>query len=79
MSRVTVDPNGQFNINGITERVEVLDDSGRRLGIFTPESDRSRYEGVRIPSFTAEELDRFEREPGGRGLAEILADLEGKS
>jgi hypothetical protein len=26
--------------------------------------------------FTAEELDRFEKEPGGRSLAEILADLE---
>lgn len=35
----------------------------------------SIYESVQVP-FSEAELDEFEREEGGRTLAEIMADLE---
>jgi hypothetical protein len=73
MSRVTLDPSGQFMVTGITDRVEVCDASGRRSGIFTPDPDRSLYEGVEVP-VGIEELRRPEQEGGDRSLAEILAD-----
>jgi len=30
---------------------------------------------VKVPQFTADELDQFEQEPGGRSLSDILSDL----
>jgi len=40
-----------------------------------PLDEKSPYHEIEIP-FTTEELKRFQNEPGGRSLAEILADLE---
>jgi hypothetical protein len=37
--------------------------------------ERLAYQIVKVP-FSQEELDQFAREPGGRTLAAILADLE---
>lgn len=75
MGRVVLDSTLECQFMNATERLEVCDHSGRILGVFTPVADRALYEKHKSP-FTSEELDAFEREPGGRSLSEILADLE---
>ena len=75
MTRVTIDANILEKLKGLGEVVELCDDTGQVVGLFTPVADRSLYDNVEIP-FTSEELDRFEQEPGGRPLKDILTDLE---
>ncbi len=62
--------------------VEIRDETGQLAGYFTPPGEHpkesSLYRDVEVP-FTDEELDRFEQEPGGRSLDEILKDLEKRS
>ena len=65
---------GRFT--GIHEEAEVRDESGNLCGRFVP---ISRSNMPFVPPFTKEELDRAAAEPGGRSLAEILADLESRS
>ena len=55
--------------------LEVCGPSGKVLGHFVPAIAPSEYAGVE-PPVSEEELDRREREGGGRPLAAILADLE---
>jgi hypothetical protein len=66
----------------INERVEIRDEAGQLVGYFIPLDDRSLeaslYQDVEVP-FTDEDLDRFEQEPGGYTLDEILKDLEKRS
>jgi len=62
----------------LAARVEICDESGNVLGYFSPKGDRSLYEGIEVP-ISEEELDRREKEGGGRTLAEILADLENRA
>ena len=65
---------GRFT--GIHEEAEVRDESGNLCGKFVPiNHPNDRF----IPPFTKEELDLAAAEPGGRSLAEILADLESRS
>ena len=78
MTRVVFDQAMLAKLLNLNGRVEVCDEAGRTVGYFTPVEDRSLYAGVEVP-FTEEELDRFEQEPGGRSLAEILADLGKKA
>jgi hypothetical protein len=75
MTRVILDPTALAKLRQAGEGVEVCDEAGRTQGYFTPVTDRSLYEGLQIP-FTEEELQRRERQEGGRTLKEILADLE---
>ena len=75
MTRITLDPAALANLDRLTEPVEVCDTSGRVVGYFHPAADERLYRSVQVP-FTDEELDRFEQEPGGRSLAEIISDLE---
>jgi hypothetical protein len=59
--------------------VEIRDETGQLAGYFTPPAakptETGLYGDVEIPS-TDDDLDRFEQEPGGRTLDEILKDLE---
>ncbi len=75
MTKVILDQTTEGRFANLSDRAEVCDHEGRTLGIFIPVVDRTLYERVQVP-FTNEELDRFEQEPGGRSLAEILTDLE---
>jgi hypothetical protein len=52
--------------------VECRDDTGNLVGYLHVAGPAG---SARIPQFTTEELNRYEQEPGGRSLAEILADL----
>lgn len=77
MVKLTVDKRTGEKLQGFNERLELCDESGRLLGYFQPVVDRSLYEGVDSPA-SVEELDRREKEPS-RPLADILAELEGRS
>jgi hypothetical protein len=52
--------------------VECRDDVGKLVGYLHVASNGRN---LRVPQFTTDELDRFEQEPGGRSLPEILAEL----
>ncbi len=81
MSSVVLDPQTLEQLRRPGGRVEIRDPSGELVGYFTPHrgiSAAGPTPPVEVP-FTDEELDRFEKEPGGRTLAEILRDLENRS
>jgi hypothetical protein len=79
MSSVILDSKSLEQLRHIEERVEIRNEAGQLIGYFIPPGDRSlevsRYREAELP-FTDEDLDRFESEPGGRALDEILHDLE---
>jgi hypothetical protein len=56
--------------------LELCDPTGQVLGTFFPRTGSA--DDDEPDPFTDEELDQAEEQPGGRSLAEILADL-GKS
>ncbi len=74
MTRVIVDPATRAKLADAHDPLEICDDSGKVSGHFIPLPDASRGESAG-PQVAEEELDRRERAGGGRGLAEILADL----
>jgi hypothetical protein len=78
MTRVILDRATLDKLNGLKQPAELCDEAGRTVGYFRPAVDRSLYDRVQIP-IGEEELQRRERELGGRTLAEILADLEKKA
>jgi hypothetical protein len=82
MSSVVLDSEVLARLRQAEGRVEIRDRAGLLVGYFIPPSENSTdvspYRGVEVP-FTDEDLDRFESEPGGRALDEILKDLEKRS
>ena len=78
MPELILDPTTSNQLRQFQEPVELRDPRGLPLGTFTPFDERRLYRETEIP-FTTEELKRFAAEPGGRTLAEILADLENQS
>ncbi|HZW29470.1 MAG TPA: hypothetical protein VFF52_02120 [Isosphaeraceae bacterium] len=82
MSSVVLDSKALEQLQQFEGRVEIRNQAGELVGYFMPPDDRSLesllYRDVEVP-FTDEELDRFESEPGGRTLDEILKDLEKRS
>jgi hypothetical protein len=75
MTRVIVDTTVRAQLDKIKEPAELCDEAGRVLGRYLPVLDATLYQRMEVP-ISEEELDRREREAGGRSLAEILADLE---
>ena len=75
MTKITLDSATSAKLSGVDQHVELCDAAGRTLGYFVPVVDPSQYVESPCP-VSEEELDRREREGGGRTLAEILADLE---
>lgn len=75
MTKVILDKATLAKLRDLKEPLELCNEAGSTLAYVSPVVDRSLYQRVQVP-FTEEELDRFEQEPGGRSLAEILADLE---
>jgi hypothetical protein len=75
MTQVIIDSSTKAKLVHLTGRAEICDEFGKVLGHFTPVFDPSQYEGIE-PDSSEEELDRRQKEGGGRTLAEILADLE---
>ena len=77
MNRIVVDESVKTQFLRALEPCEVVDAAGNKLGYFMRELDSSLYEGLE-PPFSEEELRRADEEEGGRPLADILADLEGR-
>src|SRR5258705_13846182 len=71
MSRIILERNVAARLKNLSEETEVCDEAGIVVGRFFPEK--------RIKSpYTDAQLDEFEKDLGGRSLAEILRDLEKK-
>lgn len=75
MPELTLDPTTSNLLRQFKEPIELRDSRGLPLGTFTPVDDKRLYREIEIP-FTTDELKKFASEPGGRTLAEIMADLE---
>jgi hypothetical protein len=75
MTKIVVDAVLRSKLHNLTQALELCDESGRVLGRFSPTIDLSQYEGLE-PQISEEELQRRERESGGRSLAVIMADIE---
>jgi hypothetical protein len=72
MTQITLSPTQIDRLAPGPSLVECRDDTGKLVGYLHVAGSS---EGFRVPNFTREELDRFEQEPGGRSLAEILGEL----
>lgn len=77
MIKVTLDPATIAKLHNLTERLELRDESGRVVGYFHPAKHTCPPDFYE-PPITREEVERLVNEPGGRPLAEILADLRSK-
>jgi hypothetical protein len=76
MNSIILERNVLERLTRLREQTEIRDDSGEVYGVFSPVPKTQR----RIQSpYSDEELDRIEAEPGGRSLAEILADLQART
>ncbi|MFN0055575.1 MAG: hypothetical protein ACKV0T_25795 [Planctomycetales bacterium] len=75
MTQIVLDRNAVEKLAGRSERVEICDDQGRRIGYFEPDPSGFADCQFTVP-FSTEELRRARLEPVGRTLPEILADLD---
>jgi len=76
MTQVIVNPELRAKLNGLSEEVEFLDESGQRLGRFLPSDTYRALLNAWVDTlFTEEELKRAEQETGGRPLSEIWKTL----
>lgn len=75
MSPIIVDPATEARLVNLNTPVELCAASGRVLGRFLPAFNKEDWENLE-PTISDEELERREREGGGRSLAEIWADLD---
>ena len=76
MNRITVDTTLRTKLNGLSEPLELCDDSGRVLAVVTPVEDPSQFEAL-TPDITEEELNRRSQSKGQRyTTAEVLDHLE---
>ena len=77
MNQIVIDESATKQLCVALEPCAIFDSAGRKLGYFTPVLDPAEYENLE-PPFSDEELRAAANEKGGRTLAEILADLEGR-
>ena len=68
MNRITVVDPLKTQLDGLAEPVEVVDETGRRLGHFVPNVATTASHAC---PYTAEELERMGSEEGGRPLPEV--------
>ncbi len=75
--KVLVDDQLSGRLREIGEPVEIRDAHGRTSGYFHPAGGEQQPRQPRSP-FSDDELARRQKIPGGRPLAEIWKDLEGR-
>jgi hypothetical protein len=76
MTRLVLDAATAAKLQDAKGRIELCDDSGQKLGVFYPSWYEELSEEDRRGPFSAEELERRRKEPGGKPLSEILKRLE---
>jgi hypothetical protein len=76
MEKIVVDDTLKTKLFKLERPIEFCDGEGNLLGFFLPSaSDQAIYEEGDVP-ITDEEIALLLRQPLGRPLADILADLE---
>lgn len=76
MSKILLDDTLRSKLNGLNERLELCDATGRTVGHFLPdEMYKKMMCAWANAQVTDEELEQSFQEPGGRTLAEIWQDL----
>lgn len=59
-------------LSHVVGAAQIVDPSGKVLGVFRT-SGQEAFDRFQVP-YTADELQQFETEPGGRPLEDILRD-----
>jgi hypothetical protein len=72
MNKLIVDAETRKKLYNLAEPLQLVDESGKILGNFTPVPTLSPWE----PQISEQEIERRLRAGGGRSLAEILKCLE---
>jgi hypothetical protein len=75
MTQITLSPTQLQQLPAGQTLVECRDPTGQLVGFLHVAGSNG---SVRIPEFSADQLAQYEREPGGRSLAEILSDLRNR-
>jgi hypothetical protein len=75
MTKVVLDQRTRAQLHDLKEPLQFVDESGRLLGLFTPNIDPALLQ----PQVSEEEIQRRLAHGGGRPLADILHDLEKRS
>jgi hypothetical protein len=79
MTTVIVGNELRDKLKAVEHEAVICDENGSKVGWFFSDAEymKMMYDRAR-QMFTDEELDRAEKEPGGRPLADIMADLRSK-
>ncbi len=77
MSRVLINASLAENLRLAFDVVEIMDEAGRVLGVYTPIRKHVPPPGYQFP-ISDKELERRRSEKTGRSLDEILGTLEAK-
>jgi hypothetical protein len=77
MSRLLLDASLAENLLTVSDAVEIVDNEGRVLGVYTPVFRHVPPPGFVFP-FSDEEMARSRLQTTGRSLDEILRDLKQK-
>ena len=75
MNRITVHAPLKTQLDGLAEPVEVVDETGRRLGHFVPAPATMASDDC---PYSSEELERMRDEEGGRALPDVWMSLDAK-
>jgi len=78
MSITVLDPSTVSQMKAVFVPAQLRDEKGTLLGYFHPVATPETVDQYECP-LSEEELDRREREGGGRPLADILSDLRNRS
>jgi hypothetical protein len=77
MTRIVLDSRTLEKLNNLEQSLEVCDEDGRRVAILTPVDREGLFvESVDEIQVTESEVRALQKQPRGRKLNEILADLE---
>jgi hypothetical protein len=80
MQKVILDQELRSRLNGLTENIELCDESGKTIAhVVVPEVYRELMHAWVDTHITPEEIERRRQEPRGRTLAEIWKDLQQRS
>jgi hypothetical protein len=79
MSKIILDPELRGKLNGLTQQVEVCDESGRTVGHFVPVETYEKLlyalAEAQRPQRSGEDIEKRRRETGGRTLPDIWKAL----
>jgi hypothetical protein len=77
MTRIVLDSETLTKLHGLQDTLELCDEDGRCLGIAVPLKGEDLFVStVDEIQPTSEEIQHLRKQPAGRPLKEILADLE---